>query len=277
MKKLKKIKLSNGAVFLVLVSIAFTTIYPFYFMVSSMFKTKDEYLVNLLGLPHNPTTHNIIMLFDKFNVFKMLFNSAFVNIISLFISTFFVSLGGLIFAKFPFKYSNKILFLIISCMMIPPILLIMPVYQMMAKMGLINNYLSLILFYIANSIPFALYLITSYYRSISNEIIESAKIDGAGLFKIYYGIMLPLAKPVILTILTLNFLWFWNEFLFSMLFLNAPAMKTLTVGVATIVGRFSTDMPLLLTGLFINCIPVIIVFFTAQRYLVKGLVAGAIK
>ena len=167
---------------------------------------------------------------------------------------------------------------IVSCMTIPTIILLIPIYQMMSGLKLINNYASLILYFTAEVIPFSLYLLTSNFKeAIPTECIESAKIDGAGLFSLFRHIALPLGKPAIFTLLTLNFLYIWNEFLYSMLFLQTNELRTLTVGVATIIGKRVTDMPLLYAGLFVNTIPVIVVFGISQKYLVKGLTAGAVK
>lgn len=272
-----KITFSRLAILFFLLLAAFTTLFPFYFMLVSSFKTKAEYYINFFSIPFDLTLQNFTALFERFNVLKMIGNSSIVNLVAIPVSTFVVTLAGFIFAKFPYKGSNTIFMLIVACMMVPPIVLIIPVYLMMSHLGLVNNYLSLIITYVCMSIPFSLYLATSNFKLIPTECIESAKIDGAGLFALYYKIALPLGKPVILTLLTLNFLSFWNEFLYSMLFLQTNETRTLTVGVATIIGRYTVDMPLLFTGLLVNTIPVLIVFIFAQKYFVKGLTAGAVK
>lgn len=261
----------------VLALVALTTIFPFYFMIVSSLKQVGEYYTNFFGIPMQASFQNYENLFRQFPVTRMAFNSFFVCFFSLIVSTFIVALAGFIFAKFPYRWSNSIFVGIIACMMVPPIVLLIPVYMLMSTLRLINNYLSLILFYIAIVIPFSLYLITANFKSIPTECLESAMIDGCGLFSLFRRIALPLGMPAVFTLLTLNFLWCWNEFLYSLLFLQTNELRTLTVGVAVIVGRRTANMPLLFTGLLVNAIPVLIVFSAANKYLVKGLTAGAVK
>ncbi len=204
-------------------------------------------------------------------------NSAIVTLLSLILMIFLASLAGFIFAKFPYKYSDNILAFIIAFMMVPPMVLLIPVYLMMAKIGLINSYLSLILFYVAFYMPFSVYLMTANFKSIPDECIDAARLDGADMFRIYRDIGLPLCRPTIMTLFTLSFLWCWNEFSYSMMLLQKPEIRTLTVGVATVIGKNQTDMPLLYAGLLVNSIPVLILFIFGQKYLQKGLVAGAVK
>jgi raffinose/stachyose/melibiose transport system permease protein len=275
--KRSRIKILDGIIIFILSAIALTTFFPFYFMIVSSFKHVAEYYTNFMGIPLQVTFYNYIHLFTEFPVLKMAFNSFLVCSCALVFSTFIVSLAGFVFAKFPYKFSNKIFIGIVACMMVPPIVLLIPVYLLMSTMHLINNYLSLILFYIAIVIPFSLYLITANFKAIPNECLESAMIDGCGLFSLYRRIALPLGMPAIFTLLTLNFLWCWNEFLYSLLFLQTNELRTLTVGVAVIVGHRSSNMPLLFTGLLVNAIPVLLVFSVANKYLVKGLTAGAVK
>ena len=264
-------------VFTFLLLVAVTTVFPLYFMVVTSFKDTADYYQHFLGLPSRPTLVNYQHLFLQFSMFRMAFNSAVVSVAMLVLSTLICSMASFIFAKLPYRGSATIFLGIVACMMVPPIVLIIPVYLMMSAFSLINNYLSLILFYTAMVIPFSIYLITSNYRMIPNELIESARLDGAGLFGIYWYVMLPLGRSIVMTLLTLNFLWAWNEFLYSLLFLQTNELRTLTVGVAVIIGRRVVDTPLLLTGLLVNSIPVLLVFTFANRYLVKGLIAGAIK
>lgn len=274
----KRFKLSTMLITAALSIVAATTVFPFYIMIVSALKTNNEYAKNFLGLPRHVTFKSFSMLFDRFNVLGMAFNSLLVTVVSLIASTFIIALAGFIFAKLPYRGSNKILMSIVACMTIPTIILLIPIYQMMSSLNLINNYFSLIIYYTAEVIPFSLYLLTSNFRdAIPTECIESAKIDGAGLFSLFRHIALPLGKPAIFTLLTLNFLYIWNEFLYSMLFLQTNELRTLTVGVATIIGKRVTDMPFLYAGLLVNTIPVVIVFGICQKYLVKGLTAGAVK
>jgi ABC-type glycerol-3-phosphate transport system permease component len=234
-------------------------------------------MVNLFGLPKEFTLINFQTLFERYDILKMTFNTTLVTAISVFLAATANTLAGFIFAKRPYRGSDKILSSIVATMAVPGIVLVIPTYLMMSKLHLINTYPSIILKYTAMSIPFSLYLITANFKLIPTELLESAMMDGAGLFKQYYYIALRLGKPAILTMMALNFLSFWNELLYALLFLQTNSKRTLTVGVATTIDQYTTNMPVLMTGLLINCVPVIVFFILANRYLVKGLTAGAFK
>jgi ABC-type glycerol-3-phosphate transport system permease component len=232
---------------------------------------------NMFGLPVELFSNNYRMVFDRFDIIQLGFNSLIVTMSSIVISLLITSMAAFGFAKFRFRGNALLFTLVIGCMMIPGQVLMIPVYKIMADLQLINNYFSLILFYVATSIPFATFLLSANCRSIPYELLEAAKMDGANNFRIYRSIILPLLKPSLITLAILNFLSFWNELLYSMLFLQKGSMQTMTVAVATLMGRNTYNMPLLMTGLLINCIPVILIFLIFQRYIQKGITVGAVK
>lgn len=272
-----KEKISGTIKFLLLSCIAIITIFPLYFTVVSAFKEENEYFINMFGLPNAWSIENFVHFFEQYSVFSMLKNSIVVSLVPLVVMILLSSLTGFVFAKYPFRGSERLLNFIIAFMMVPPMVLLIPVFLMMAKMGLVNNTISLILFYTAFYMPFSVYLMTANFKNIPDECIESAKLDGAGMLRIYWSIGIPLCKPTIMTLFTLSFLWCWNEFLYSMMLLQRPDVRTLTVGVATVIGKNQTDMPLLYAGLLVNIVPVLILFIVCQKYLQKGLTAGAVK
>ena len=234
-------------------------------------------MVNLFGLPKELTLINFRTLFERSDILKMIFNSTLVTSTAVFFAGIANTLGAFIFAKRPYRGSDRILSAIVATMAVPGIVLVIPTYLLMSKLHLINNYFSIIFKYTASSIPFSLYLLTSNFKLIPTELLESATMDGAGLFRQYYFIGLPLGKPAILTMMALNFLAFWNELLYALLFLQTNSKRTLTVGVATTVDQFTTNMPVLMSGLLMSCVPVILFFIVANQYLVKGLTAGSFK
>ena len=276
MKK-KLIRPSSIARHAVLIVVAATALFPFIFMFLSSLKAKAEYYVNLLGFPKNPTFWNYELLFDRYDVGRMLLNSAVVNVIAVLAVMFLSSMMAYVFVKFPTKFGSRVTSLFISSMTIPPIVILIPIFMMMAKLNLVNNYLSLILVYIVLIMPFSLYYTTTVMKSIPDACIESAMIDGAGVFKTYQFIAFPMMRPLLLPLVTVNFLWCWNEFLYALLLLQTNEMRTMTVGVATILGKTTTNMPLMNAGLLLNSLPVILVFAFTQKYFMKGFTAGAVK
>src|SRR2546430_2226574 len=124
---------------------------------------------------------------------------------------------------------------------------------------------------------FTVYLMSPFFEALPDELIEAARIDGAGLHRTFLRILLPLAKPALATLVIFNILWAWNEFLFALLMLQSDGVKTLTVGVLSLQGRFTTDYPALMAGLLITSLPVIGAYLVFQRHLVRGIVAGAVQ
>lgn len=277
MRSSSKFKISTFIIILFLIVISISTIYPLLFMLINSLRNKIDYLKNPFGLPDKFQIHNYILLFRQYNVLSSIFNSFFTTIISIVFTGFISSLASFPLAKLNFKGKETSFMFITSFMMVPVAVLMIPMYIMFSDMNMINNYLSVIIFWFVIDLPYGIYMMTANFRSIPTETIESAKVDGANLFKVYYRIILPMAKPVIVTMVIIYFMWNWNDLLMPMILMQSEKMTTLTVAVATIVGKYFSNLPLLLAGLFINSIPTIIVYLVFQKYIIKGVTSGAIK
>ncbi len=162
-------------------------------------------------------------------------------------------------------------------MAVPPLLLMVPIYVEMVDLGLIDTYWSVIFLYTAVNTPFNTYLMTAFFRAVPDELLEAARVDGASVHRVFRTIMLPLSIPAIATLVIFNALYIWNEFVFALLLLHDDSVRTLTVGVMQLQGKFFFDYPALMAGLLITSIPVIGVYILFQRYLVRAIAAGALK
>ena len=140
-------------------------------------------------------------------------------------------------------------------MAIPALLLMVPIYVEMAELGLVDTYLSVIFLYTAINMPFNVYLMTAFFRAIPDELSEAARVDGAGVHRSSLRIMLPLSVPALATLVIFNTLYMWNEFVFALLLLHDDCVRTLTVGVVQMQGKFFFDYPALLAGMLITSIP----------------------
>lgn len=273
----KKIKISRVLVFLFLALLALGTIFPFIFLVMTTFKDKSQYMTNMFALPTSLDFSNYSTIFTNFDILRMNLNTFFVVICSVFLSLFVTSMAGFSISKLDF-FGKKILFGLIGlCMIMPGQVLIIPIYNIIYKLGLLNTLTGLILYYVGSSIPFATFLIAANCKTIPNELIESAKIDGASMFKVYLNVIIPMLKPTMAAVFILNFLSYWNELLYAMIIIQKPELRTLTVSLMSLTSRYTSNEPLMYTGLLINCIPVVIVFFLFQKQLIKGVSAGAVK
>lgn len=264
-------------IYAVLIGVVISIAYPFLFMLINSFKDKSEYYSNIFGFPRSFQLKNYIIALERFDVFRLGLHSLTVTVFSVIINVTVCTMAAYSFAKLKFKFHNKVLNVIISCMMVPGQVLMIPVYMIMSNLGLINHFASAILFNVAMSVPFGTFMLTAQCQNIPDEIIDAAEIDGASIPQIFRNIICSLLKPAMITLVILNFLTFWNELLYSMLFLQDNQTRTLTVEIATSAGKYSSNMPLMVTGLLINCVPTILIFIFCQKYISKGLMVGAVK
>jgi multiple sugar transport system permease protein len=265
------------ATVLVLACISATTIYPLFFMLSTALKGKKEYLFNQYGLPQRPTMENFRNAWTHGKVGKYIGNSAIVVASGVVLSWAVCSLSGYALAHLRFPGRRLMFFAIIGSMVIAPQVIIIPLYSMLIHMGLLNKRIGLILVYVTLATPFGTYLMASYFRSIPRELVEAAQVDGAGHLQILWRVMVPIARPALVTLGIFNFLWMWNELLLSLLILQDESVRTLMVGVATLRGEYTTNIPLLSAGLFLAALPVLVVFLVFQTQLTKGMTTGAVK
>lgn len=181
------------------------------------------------------------------------------------------------FAKHPFKGSEFIFMLIFMSIMIPPQVLLIPLFQLLVNYRLINTLTGLGLVYVATQMPLTIYILRSFFAQIPNELAESARIDGCSEWGTFWKIMFPVAKPAISTILVVNFINLWNEFIYAVVFIQVEEMRTLPLGIMKFVGEAYEDLGRIATGLTISVIPVIILYTIFSESIIKGMTTGAIK
>lgn len=275
--KINKIKFTSFIIFIILVFISVITLYPLLFMFLSSIRTKTAYLSSPMGFPENIYIKNYYKMFKIYNIFTNYRNSFICSFFSVSLTSLLASLSAYVFSKVPFKGSKIIFIFIVSLMMISGQVLIIPMYLLFSNLNLVNNYLSLIIAYTVLLSPYSIYLLTANFSGIPNEILQAAKIDGASFFRIYWSVVMPMGITAVTTVTILNFIWSWNEILLALLMLPRTNLKTLSAALATIIGKYVWDVPLLMTGLFLSIIPIMIIYLILQRYLVQGLTMGAIK
>jgi len=253
------------------------SLYPLYFVIVNSVKSKVEYNMNKIGLPRS----------INFDAFKRVFlremfprwfgNTLIVTIASVFLCLLFSSLAAYALSKMQFKGRVFILNAIISLMVMPVIVMIIPLFVLFGKLHLNNNFIGVISIYVGVLLPFNIYLLYSYFVTVPQSILDSAVIDGCGSFMIYIKIMLPLSLPALMTLLVYDLLWAWNELLISLIFLQREKLRTLMVGLTLLQGRYTVNVPIIMAGLVSGIFPTLILYVFTQRYFVKGLVAGSIK
>ncbi len=252
-------------------------IFPLYFMIVNSFKTHDEYVTDMIGLPSKFTIQNYIEAFRGKPFGQWIYNSFLLTILGTFFTAVIAMLAGYAFAKMEFK-GKKVLFqCVIPLMSVPPVAMIIPQFRMIKVLGLVNTRSSVILIYVGIMLPMTIYLMRNFMKAVPDTLLDASRIDGCGSFKTLYKIMIPLSLPAFITSSLVNIVWVWNELLISLVFLQKENLRTLMVGITLFKGRFTLNIPVIMAGLVIATAPIILVYIFAQKHLVEGMLAGAVK
>jgi len=262
---------------IVLIFFSIVAIYPVYYMVVTAFKTRQNWLHDQFGLPNPITWQNFADAFSRGNIPLWFGNSVIVTIFSLIVSTAVSTLAAYAIARF--RFAGRALYFnsMIALMVIPPAVLILPLFVLMVKISLVNTLTSVIIIYSGLLIPFSIYLLVSFFRSLPPELFDAAAIDGCTNLDTFWRITLPLSTPALVTLVVVNALFVWNELLIALVFLQSETAKTLMPGLTTFKGHFTLNEPLIMAGTLIATIPMILLYLFGQRLFVEGLVAGAVK
>jgi multiple sugar transport system permease protein len=208
---------------------------------------------------------------------RAMLNSLIVTIPSTFIPILVAALGAYSFARFKFPTRDLLFLAIVLLQTIPQQMVIVPIYNMMARVGLWDNYIGLILVHSAFALPWQIFFLRNFFSTLPVEVEEAARIDGASHFKIFYKIVLPLTLPALASLTALQFVWVWNDFFFALVLIGSPEKKLAPQVIPMIRGRLFIDWQLVCAASVIVTIIPIAIYVVLQRYYVRGIVAGAVK
>lgn len=260
--------------FLIVTSIA--TLVPFLWMISASFMNDGHASVfPPRFLPDEFVLTQYERLLSRLSIARNFLNSLILSVLVTFISLTFNSMAGYAFAKYRFAGKKKLFNLLLSSMIIPGQVTMLPLFLMLKSMGFINTYMAIIIPGLANI--FGIFLIRQYCLSIPDSLIEAARIDGASDFLIYRKIILPIAAPILATLAIFTFLGTWNDFLWPLIALPEDSMYTLPVALANLMLEHTKDPELMMSGSVITILPVIIVFLALQKYYIRGIMMGSLK
>jgi ABC-type glycerol-3-phosphate transport system permease component len=258
-----------GMIFLIMTGIAVVMLYPFWYLLNNAFRTESQF-----EQQHGHSAVSWSQLFTELPVGRELLNSTLICLASILLILAVSTTAGFAFAKLRYRGSGTVFLAVVAALMVPLQSIIIPEYVNLGKLGLINTYLGAILVYVALGTPFATFLMATYYRGISDDLIEAAVMDGLGYERTFLSIALPLSWPAIATVTVLQFIQIWDDLLVGLLFLQNPQQRTITVGLAALSAGRTSSIPVLMAGSFISAVPAIVVFLIFQRYLVRGLTLG---
>jgi ABC-type glycerol-3-phosphate transport system permease component len=258
-----------------LILLSLLTLFPLYFMLTNSLKVQDEFFGNLLGLPQNPILDNYLKILQHPNLGRWFINSIVLTAGAVVLSTGISILAAYAFAQMRFPGRDTLFNLITPLMVIPPIVMVIPMFVLFRQLRLVNNLGGPLIIYAGLMLPFTIFLLRNFFITIPQEIKDAALIDGATEFQVLSKIYLPLSKPALVTSIVVNAVWVWNELLIALVFLQTEELRTLIVGITTsLQKRFTLDVPSLMAGLAVATIPMIILYIIGQNALVRGLVAG---
>ena len=274
-KIVKKVCLSGG-LHLVMLLISGFTLLPFFWMLSASFMTDGAASTfPPRFFPEQIVFTQYLDLFQRMNIGRFFLNSSILAISVALASLFINSLAGFAFAKFRFRAKRPLFVLLLSSMIIPGQVTMLPVFLLLNKLGLLNSYFGIILPGMASI--FGIFLIRQYLQSIPDSLLEAARIDGASDFMIYWRIILPLARPVLVTLALFTFMGTWNDFLWPLIVMTREEMYTLPVALANLLGEHLLDLELMMAGSVVTIMPVLIVFMFLQKYYIQGILLGGLK
>lgn len=264
----------------VLAVILIFLLFPLFWVLITSFKTNMEaYKYPPTFIPEAPTVQSYIDLFTKNNEFFIYYKNNFIVAGgAALLTTVIAILSGYALSRFHFKWNNWIVAAFTSAQMFPIISRLISLYKIMGDIHLINTRIGLVLAVTASMLPFTIMLMSSFYDGIPLELEEAARVDGAGRLQILFRVVAPLIKPGMLAVGIYAFLLSWDDYLHASTLIQTDSLRTLSVGVALrYLGELSYDWSLINTISIVGTLPMVIIFFFFQKYMVKGLVAGAVK
>jgi multiple sugar transport system permease protein len=256
----------------------FIAVLPIIWMILSSLRPASEFFkIPPTILPRQWSVSNFVYLFTRTDFPVFLWNSFIVTVFTVLICVSVASLAAYSLARF--KFRGRKLFIQFSMMayMLPTVLLIIPLYLLFAKVHLTDNLFGLSLSYTALTLPYSIWLLRIFFKSIPIDLEEAAAIDGASRLKTMLRIVLPLSMPGIIATTVYTFTYVWNEYMFALVLINSDAKRTFPIGLQTFITTFDIQWEYILTGGVVVSIPAVIVFLLTQRQLIQGLSAGAVK
>ncbi|MBS1677302.1 MAG: carbohydrate ABC transporter permease [Actinobacteria bacterium] len=265
------------AIFVIFAALAASCIYPLLFVASTALRTNADYRASPGGLPSSFTSENFERAFSQLHIGRLALNSLMVVVPAVILIAILACCAAYALVHLEIRLSRLLLAAVICMMALPPTVLLIPIFKLVLDVGLLNNRLGLILVYTALNLPFSIYLLTAFMRSVPVELLRAAGIDGAGPVRTLWSVVLPLIRPGLMTLVTLNFLFLWNELIFSLVILQQGMGRTIMVGIAQFQAQPEKNYGVVAAGLLLSMIPPLLIFVFFQRDLARGLTAGATK
>ena len=269
--------LTIGVILTLMIVYVILIAYPLFNMIISSLKPTREILQHPFSLPANPDFSSYKRVWIDMGFSTFFINSIIVTVSSMALVLLFGSMASYAISRYVFKGNTLLYMIFLSGIMLPLKAAIIPLFMIIRKLGLMDNFLSVIFIFTAMGIPSTIFILSGFFKAIPADLEYAARIDGCNDFAIYSKIMMPVIAPGIALVTIYNAVPIWNDFFFPLVFLHNRSLKTLPVGLSTFFGQHSTNWTLLFTGLTVAILPMMILYLFMSKYFIKGMTAGAIK
>lgn len=263
---------------------AIFTLFPMYIMIVNSFKGRAQIFTDTMGLPKSLDFSYYIGAIEKMKFLKAFANSLIVTVLSTTLIIVFSSMTAWALVRSKSKYANSILYLFVATMLVPFQAVMIPLMQYMSKweiksihFSMMDTFYGLIFMYIGFGMSLSVFLYHGFIKSVPRSLEEAAEIDGCNKFQVFWRIVFPTLKPITVTVAILNVIWIWNDYLLPSLVLRSPELRTIPLSTFYFFGEFTIQWNLAMAGLVLTIIPIIIFYLFSQRYIIKGVMAGALK
>ncbi len=279
---MKTRKTGKAITIILTIIVCIFALFPFIWMLSTSFKTNSEiYNEAPSFIPKEPTASGYVNMFttetSTFNFKQWAANSVFVAFFTTAFSMIIAVLGGYGISRYRFRGRGALSYVVLTTQVLPGSLLMIPLYIIMGNFNLLDTKTGLMLAYVTFTVPFCTWMMKGFFDSIPISLEEAARVDGAGTFRCFATVVLPLTVPGLVSTGLFAFINGWNEYLFASSFMQSYGNWTLPVGIASFKGQYATDWGTLMAGSVLITIPVVILFLGLQKHLVGGMTAGAVK
>ncbi len=261
-----------------LIFIALTQLFPLYWLITFSLKSNNEIFgLNIIGLPKIWMWGNYVRALTQTNIILYFLNSVFYSFTTVIAAGILSAMAAYAIARMRFKFSGLVFGIFALGIMIPAQAALLPLFQILNATGLKGGYLGLLIPYIAGALPMSVLILVSFYKTLPKEMEEAAYIDGCGIFRCFWFIILPLIKPALATASIFTFLGTWNELMLSNTFVDSDRYRTLPVGIMSFAGQYTTEWGLIGAGMVIATLPTIFIYLILSNKVQESLMAGAVK
>ncbi|MNU80159.1 L-arabinose transport system permease protein AraQ [compost metagenome] len=277
MDTIKKYRSSYFLIEIILILLGLVFLVPFYFLLVNSVKEFGEILTNSAGWPEAYKWSNYTEAWTKTTFPQAFGNSLIITIISNVLLVLMCSMAAYRMVRHATLFNRLLYGAFVAAMVIPFQSLMIPLVKVVSTLGVMDTRTGLILCYLGFGAPITVFLLHGFVKTVPVDIEEAGRVDGSGVFGIFFRLVLPLMQPIIVTVIILNTLWIWNDYLMPSLILQSPEMRTIPIATYAFFGQFTKQWDLALPGLVLGIAPVVIFFLAMQKYIIEGIAQGSVK